>query len=168
LGYVGFGGNPESTVYYNDFGIYDPSNNSWKQFSVPGSIPTRTGCIGFSISNIGYVGVGLNSMGILTDFWSFVPEFTPEPSNFNSDQNNNSQSLDLQIYPNPTSKIITVKASNSQNATVSIYNAKGVELIQRKIGETSTQIDISNFTAGIYYLKIFSERISEVRKIIKE
>lgn len=168
LAFVGFGGNPESTTYYNDFGIYDPSNDTWKQFSVPASIPTRTGCIGFSIGNSGYIGVGLNSTGVLTDLWSFVPELNPEPSNFNSTQNNIAQSPDLLIFPNPTSNFITVKSTIFKSFQLSISDLNGNKVSESQFDGHNTQIDLSKFPPGIYMLNLVGEQFNIVRKIIKD
>jgi len=83
-GYWGTGANDQnflSPTSYNDFYEYDPSTDTWTQkANVGGSV--RSGGVGFSIGNLGYVGMGAGpedrSSGtpnypFLKDFWQYDP-----------------------------------------------------------------------------------------------
>lgn len=69
--------------------------------------------------------------------------------------------LAVRIYPNPSSRYMTVEAA-SDLETVLVYNALGqVVLSVNNINTTSTQINTSDLATGIYTISIVSgERVS--------
>ena len=70
--------------YYDDFWEYTPSTNSWAQKADFAGVE-RTGALGFSIGDKGYVGTGFNFYeGYEKDFWEYTPEATANPCYFNS------------------------------------------------------------------------------------
>ncbi len=71
---------------------------------------------------------------------------------------------DIQIYPNPTSDRITINFKGEILKSVTIYNQLG-----RKVKEATTDdVDISNLSNGIYFVKITSQNGKIVtKKIIK-
>lgn len=88
--------------------------------------------------------------------------------NFNStglSVNNNSIDT-FNIFPNPVSDILNI-SSNSIIQNLSIYNMNG-----QKVIETNTslkQIDISNFSSGVYLLKVVGENEEIIyKKIVKK
>lgn len=62
-------------------------------------------------------------------------------------------------YPNPTSDLLNVTIDKSKNSTVdiNIYNINGQLLQQIKSEKKSQQINVSNFSRGIYFLEIKTE-----------
>lgn len=75
----------------------------------------------------------------------------------------------MDIYPNPTTGIITIELSQTANESVlAIININGQELLKQQIKANKTQIDISNLKSGVYFAKIINENTGEVRKIVKE
>ena len=79
--------------------------------------------------------------------------------------NNNKQSKFVEIYPNPTKNIINIAyADYSSNDDVIIYNNLGAIAYKSKV---EPQIDLSDLTQGIYFLKIVAkEEIITTKKII--
>lgn len=81
-GYVGSGkkGPVSTPSNSNDFYQYDPVANQW---IIQNSIPVaRFGAVGFSIANLGYIGLGKGD-NYMNDFYSFSPAtqtWTPQPS----------------------------------------------------------------------------------------
>ena len=69
-----------------------------------------------------------------------------------------------QVYPNPTAGIINLKNLNTQK--LSLYDISG-KLIKEFEGGTS-QIDLTNFSKGMYLIKLFSEEGVIIDKIIVE
>ncbi len=70
----------------------------------------------------------------------------------------------ISIYPNPTINTLTINLENKILKKVAIYNELG-----QKVKETITkEIDVSNLSSGIYFVKIYlqSDNIF-VKKIIK-
>lgn len=83
---------------------------------------------------------------------------------FNNESNsvrNRKSNLDITVYPNPVSDVISV---NIDNCTLSIFSNEG-ELLKRA---EESQMDISELPSGIYLLKISKEEKSVVKKIIKK
>ncbi|MFA6925339.1 MAG: T9SS type A sorting domain-containing protein [Bacteroidales bacterium] len=75
----------------------------------------------------------------------------------------------FKIYPNHVSSQLTVETTPlAKERILTILNIKGQELIRKKLVDTKTQIDISNLTSGIYFVKLITDKTVEVRKIIKE
>jgi len=70
---------------------------------------------------------------------------------------------DVHIYPNPSHYTIYVKTSFSVDK-VEFYNNLGIRIDQIK---NSKSLDISNYTSGIYFLKVYSNNMSITKKIVK-
>jgi len=99
----------------------------------------------------------LNKDGTLADY---TPTLIPEI---------NINALSGSIYPNPTKDYIFIKRSSSGEASsISIYNVQGKLLLQQISKQQTTAIDLSNFSKGIYILKLKSSGKSEVTRIVKE
>jgi hypothetical protein len=75
----------------------------------------------------------------------------------------------ITLYPNPASDNITVEiASLAKTQTISIYNIQGQLLIQQPMMQAKTNIDISAFSKGLYFLKVENEKSIAVKKFVKE
>ena len=78
-------------------------------------------------------------------------------------------SENIDIYPIPAFEKISVETSPViKESMLTIYNISGQELIKQQIKNNKTEIDISNLTRGIYFVKLITGKTVEVRKIIKE
>ena len=98
----------------------------------------------------------LNKDGTIADYTTLIPE-----TNINA--------LSGTVYPNPTKDYIFIKRSSSDEASlISIYNVQGKLLLQQISKQKTTAIDMSNFSKGIYILKLNSSGKSEVTRIVKE
>jgi hypothetical protein len=72
--------------------------------------------------------------------------------------NNSSANLQLLVFPNPTSKNLIVKHSNSNaGATLKVVTTNGVSVMTQYVKENSTQtvIDINQLAVG-FYLMVFN------------
>jgi hypothetical protein len=75
----------------------------------------------------------------------------------------------LKVYPNPAKKNITIEIPEAQvENSLAIYNLKGQELIKQESKDSKSQIDISNLTNGIYFVKLVTDKVVMTRKIIIE
>ena len=76
----------------------------------------------------------------------------------------------ISIYPNPSTGLFTVefKRVKENNSNISIVNSIGNVVFSEEliIGEFSKQIDLSNFSKGIYFLELQTEREVYKKKII--
>lgn len=75
------------------------------------------------------------------------------------------------IYPNPTHNQLFVEIigyDNESNKTVYLYDLTGKLLISKKLAISRISLDLSDYTSGIYVLKILLGNNSNECKIIKE
>lgn len=74
----------------------------------------------------------------------------------------------ISVYPNPTLGQINFDGIDS-TITVEIYNAVG-QIVLRKVENTNFSIDMSEYDAGVYSVRLLSENsnIVVVKRIIKE
>lgn len=70
--------------------------------------------------------------------------------------------LDINIFPNPTSDIVSIDYKGSKINDVSIFSQMGNLL---KSSTKSRGIDISNFSAGVYFIKI---NVDNKKTVIKK
>jgi len=81
--------------------------------------------------------------------------------------------LSFNIYPNPASGKITValnETSSGNDGIVSIHSLTGQELILQKVTGSKTDIDVSLLPAGVYFIKLISNKIKDpiaVGKFVK-
>ncbi|MGK0413004.1 MAG: putative repeat protein (TIGR02543 family) [Polaribacter sp.] len=73
----------------------------------------------------------------------------------------------ISIYPNPAKDNIKI-FSNSTIKNVLIYNVLGKLVYKSSENLNNSTIDISNYSKGIYFVKVFSDGPSKTKKIIKE
>jgi hypothetical protein len=73
-----------------------------------------------------------------------------------------SNNIEVSVYPNPFSSIITI-SSNSKTG-IEVFNILGTKVYSTTIEIGKTEIDLSNQSKGIYFMKIGSV----TKKIIKE
>lgn len=71
----------------------------------------------------------------------------------------------VSIYPNPNSGIFNIEAEQNLNFTV--YDISGKEILLGNKVQKIHQIDLINYSSGIYFLKIFNDKDQFTTKIIK-
>ncbi|WP_026451815.1 T9SS type A sorting domain-containing protein [Aequorivita capsosiphonis] len=72
----------------------------------------------------------------------------------------------IAIYPNPVIDFITIESANSLNIEeITIFNISGKKL--KTLFSDFEKIDFKSFPSGVYYLKIQSNKGTEVRKVLK-
>lgn len=75
---------------------------------------------------------------------------------------------DFEVFPNPTEAILNISGSYLvRGYDFSISNINGQLLLDGKVKKMQTQIDLSSYPAGIYFLKLEGEKDRVVKKIIK-
>ena len=61
---------------------------------------------------------------------------------------------DVEVYPNPTSDIITIKGLNSLSDVSYIHLLDNKGALVKKVSINESQIDLSSFYTGIYFIEI--------------
>jgi len=70
-------------------------------------------------------------------------------------------------YPNPTSTFLTIETRISGLYDISITSLNGQLILSREMEGTTHQIDMSQFTKGIYFITVRSRDQAWTEKIIK-
>ena len=78
------------------------------------------------------------------------------------------ESQTLKVYPNPADDLVFIHNPLSQNISIELYNQQGESLQIISNGHQQNSINISNLSAGIYYLKLFTKEQVKIEKIVKQ
>jgi len=71
---------------------------------------------------------------------------------------NEAQLLQFSMYPNPSDNYVTLQLPSGTNkANVKIFDYLGKTLIQKNLNNTNNNLDISNLSACIYFLRLQSD-----------
>jgi hypothetical protein len=81
----------------------------------------------------------------------------------------NNFSKNISVFPVPASDMITIEnLTSAKDEIISIYNIQGQLLLQQSMRQSKTQINISSFDKGVYFVRVLGADINVVKKIIKE
>lgn len=69
----------------------------------------------------------------------------------------------VQIYPNPTSGVIVVKAEMMNG--IEVFNSLGQTILVKDVENDEVSLDLSSFGSGIYFISILTENGNIVKKI---
>lgn len=69
----------------------------------------------------------------------------------------------VQIYPNPTSGVIVIKAEMMNG--IEVFNSLGQMFLVKDVENDEVSLDLSSFGSGIYFISILTENGNFVRKI---
>ena len=83
---------------------------------------------------------------------------------------NSNVSKSIQVYPNPTNDFLFIEKMNMKDkGRLTIYNMNGEEVQSKTTHfDQKTRIDMSEFSNGIYFLKIETGGIEHFQKVIKQ
>ena len=75
---------------------------------------------------------------------------------------NSSITGDINIYPNPTKGVITIKSDDGIISNIKVVDVQGKELMMlMNVNKINKQLDISNLADGIYFMKLTLENGSQ-------
>jgi hypothetical protein len=163
------GTTPENIVLIGQFttkGVFSFSLNVQIQNTVTGTAENYVP-INPTGSEISYTALGYSSG---------VPQATTTPTNTVGlkDLTQDTQAV-IFVYPNPTTNVFTINASNlkaSSYASYAIYDITGALILSNNLGKVSSKfsesVDISDFNAGLYFLKVSFDGAISTTKIVKE
>ena len=63
-------------------------------------------------------------------------------------------SIELSVYPNPSSKIVYIKTIDEPNLKLVIFDISG-RLIYEQVLESSTTVDVENYSNGTYIFAFY-------------
>lgn len=74
----------------------------------------------------------------------------------------------INIKPNPVNDILTISLVNeTKSGIVSIIDMNGKELLNRELTDLKTDVDLSSFESGLYFVKLIHNDNIEFRKVLK-
>ncbi len=74
----------------------------------------------------------------------------------------------LYAFPNPVTDIVNIKISGSKGAKLDIMNNLGQHVFTQDLKGSSTAVDLSDLSSGIYILRVTGEKQVQTKKIIKK
>ncbi len=74
----------------------------------------------------------------------------------------------ITISPNPTNGVFTISTEEVKIKEVKIINVLGCEILKQVQNDQSATIDLSDFSKGIYFVEVKTERGIVRKKLIKE
>jgi hypothetical protein len=75
----------------------------------------------------------------------------------------------ITIIPNPSNDKVTISShAISGNTQLLIFNVGGEKVLERKLTDPETQLDISALPRGVYFVRVQDEERIEVMKLIKQ
>lgn len=122
------------------------------------------GSVSYSVGQIDYVaptGAGGNSNEGLQQPYEIFTFGVEDPF----------VSLELSLYPNPTTSSIFLKITKEDisNFGLNVFDANGKQILNQNISQQITEINLENFAAGSYILKVIqSQNPIQSFKIIKK
>jgi hypothetical protein len=73
----------------------------------------------------------------------------------------------VKVYPNPTNGVLTVDLANGLNKTIEVTDISGRIVSKIISAEDSLEFNLSNLAEGVYYLKVSSNYVNEIIKVVK-
>jgi hypothetical protein len=77
------------------------------------------------------------------------------------------QPRDIHIFPNPANQILNITATKQNITAITIYDALGVEKFNSERVTQIYSVDISEYPAGVYFVKVIDGNTAYINKIIK-
>jgi len=112
----------------------------------------------------GVVKVQKNDTGTLT--LAEVQVFAPDESLSTEIFDN----INVKIYPNPVADVFTISAAVSTFNQYEVYNINGQRILSDSVPSNTREIEVNltNFSRGIYMIKLNGVQFSKTYKIVKE
>ncbi|MFK8036795.1 MAG: T9SS type A sorting domain-containing protein [Crocinitomicaceae bacterium] len=77
------------------------------------------------------------------------------------------ESLSLELYPNPATDMVRVSSNDKGNMNVAIHDITGKNVMSTVLSNNN-QIDVSNLTTGIYLVKVSQNGATSTKKLVVE
>jgi len=98
-----------------------------------------------------------------------VEDYTVDFGNGSSRFVKQSEEIDLNIYPNPAKTVLNVQIlSEAEKVNIKLYNALGRIIDDFDVEDHNTEIDLSNYANGIYYIGADNGYQTITKKFIKQ
>lgn len=149
---------------HNEFlfeGIYLPGSNNEA---------LSHGYISYKVKPIASIAVGNvipNTANIYFDYNSPIATNTTNTTIVSNLANDSFALNNLKIFPNPVKNNLTI-SNSSLIDSVEITSILGQKMISKKVNDLQTEINLSELSNGVYFVKVSSEGQEKTVKIVKE
>ncbi|UPQ80646.1 S8 family serine peptidase [Flavobacterium azooxidireducens] len=75
-------------------------------------------------------------------------------------------SVQALIYPNPSNGKVTVSWSENIETTIDLFDLQGRIILSKKINSSNIELDINQFSEGIYLISVRNEKVKTMKKIM--
>ncbi len=107
-----------------------------------------------------------NDVSYTIEIWNFFNKHKLIPT---SNINDIICESNIKIYPNPAVDMVNILNLNKKSVYIIITDIKGAVIYQEQINrKDNVSINVSNFSKGIYFLKIITDKYSDIEKLIIE
>jgi hypothetical protein len=150
-------------TYTNDFYAYNADSNTWRSVAVyPGG--RMTNAVAFSINGKGYVCCGKDSISPKNKLWEYSPDSLVGINELMNEYS-------FLISPNPAADVLYITSNiKMQNPQGEIYSSNG-ELMSKEefsFKNNIAEINLSDLTPGIYFIRMKTKDKTFIRKFVKE
>ncbi|MGL2965388.1 T9SS type A sorting domain-containing protein [Flavobacterium sp. XGLA_31] len=73
----------------------------------------------------------------------------------------------FKVYPNPASSMVTISAEQLDSYNVKVTDITGKVMLNKEFSGVENTVDVTNFSAGVYFFEVNSGNKSQTIKIIK-
>jgi hypothetical protein len=74
----------------------------------------------------------------------------------------------ISIHPNPTAGLFVLESSNSKIENIKVFNVLGECVYQSEIKNSKSEINMSGYSKGVYFVQITTDKATINRKLVKE
>ncbi len=96
---------------------------------------------------------------MVDEIWQILDKLICAPTAVKNIDNDN----DIEIYPNPASRYVEVQ-STADVKSIDIYNSIGTLLLRT----SDAKIEVSNYSSGVYYMRLVTKQGISTHRFIKQ
>ena len=119
--------------------------------------------VNFTPTTSGVYYFGFNAYSLANQYALFVDNISLDVALANNSFDNNN----VLVYPNPVKNILNIN-HNENISKIQILNILGQEITTKSVNDIKSQIDMSGLVQGTYLVKITSNDLVTIIKVIKE
>jgi hypothetical protein len=119
--------------------------------------------VDFTPATSGVYYFGFNAYSIANQFYLFVDNILVDVALSNSDFDNSNFSA----YPNPVKDVLNISYT-TEISSVRVINMIGQEVLSKNINATSSQVDMSQLSAGTYIVNVTVGDAIKTLKVVKQ
>ena len=87
-----------------------------------------------------------------------------------NDQWKTNDDLEITIFPNPSKDVININVNNSLISSIELFDISGkmIHSSGNLKGNKNQPLDLSNYSSGIYFLKVYTNNGLQIKRFLKQ